>query len=239
LNTKYLWLLPRLIKFVIKTFGIRKRLERNRTIESIEKEKYIWSKLILKVLKVNFNPNEINYSKGFSLDDNVLIICNHRSFLDILIMEQVVRKLHNQKSTFIAKKELKTTFFIGRVIELMNVMFIDRENPRDFINLLKDIKKKLKENPKGNSFIIFPEGTRNKIDNGVQKFKEGYFKIAEKNNLQILPIYIEGNPEKYLEELDGSKNEIKVHIFDLVHPMETTSEEFEELYQKEIETLKN
>jgi len=132
------------IGFYFRTKKIRIKLEKNRDLDNVKKQKYRWSKLILKMFKVKFDSKEnIKYAEGFKLEDNLLIISNHRSFLDILILEQSLQTLNKKNTTFIAKKELKTTPLIGKVIELMNVLFIDRNNPRDFINLLKKIKERL------------------------------------------------------------------------------------------------
>jgi len=223
------------IGFYFRTKKIRIKLEKNRDLDNVKKQKYRWSKLILKMFKVKFDSKEnIKYAEGFKLEDNLLIISNHRSFLDILILEQSLQTLNKKNTTFIAKKELKTTPLIGKVIELMNVLFIDRNNPRDFINLLKKIKERLKEQPKGNLFVIFPEGTRNKEQTKFGNFKEGYLKIAEKNKLNILPVYIKGNPEKYLEQYDGSKPKIEVFIGNIINVKDKKAEDIEKEYKEQL-----
>ena len=240
---KKILLIPKLIKFIIVSIRLKNRLKKNKNKnEKNRKEKHQWSKFIINLLEVDFNKDSsIEYSKDFRLEDNLLLISNHRSFLDILIIEQVIQKLNNKNSSFIAKKELLKIPIVGNIIKSFGTLFIDRGNPRDFITLLKTIKKQLKETEKDNIFVIFPEGTRDRIINnkGMNSFKEGYLKIAQKNSLNILPIFIEGNTENYLENIGEQKNPIKVHIFNIINIENKTNEEIENKYNEEVNKVIN
>ena len=77
-------------------------------------------------------------------------------------------------------------------------------------NFFADVKQKIKE---GSSIFIFPEGTRNKSDEPLIEFKEGYRIIALKNRLPILPVYIRTRTDHALgSALDGRKEELKITI---------------------------
>ena len=66
----------------------------------------------------------------------------------------------------------------------LHCLFIDRENVKE---ALKTILAGIDNVKNGISMCIFPEGTRNKTDDLMLPFKEGSFKIAEKEWLSDYP----------------------------------------------------
>ena len=73
-----------------------------------------------------------------------------------------------------------------------------------------DIKNGLKE---GSSICIFPEGTRNKTEQDLMEFKNGFRIIALKNKLPILPVYIKTNTSYTLKQaLHNSDKEQEITI---------------------------
>jgi 1-acyl-sn-glycerol-3-phosphate acyltransferase len=194
------------IKMVIVSLVLLFKMTiKNRTRKELILMKKEWSGKIMKILDL-----EVKYENIEIEEENILIISNHRSFLDILIIENQIQNLNLKNSTFIAKEELKKIPILGSIIVKFKTVFLNRKNPRSFFKTIKEIEK-IKEE-KNNSFVIFPEGTRNKGNNEVNKFKQGVVKLAQKNKLNILPIYIEGNAEDYFEERKDKRKKINVKI---------------------------
>jgi 1-acyl-sn-glycerol-3-phosphate acyltransferase len=73
--------------------------------------------------------------------------------------------------------------FYGLVIRYADFFPIS-ETEEMASNLAKMVKK-------GYSIMIFPEGTRSK-DNHIQRFHRGAFFLAEKLQLDIVPVFING-----------------------------------------------
>ena len=143
-----------------------------------------------------------------------LILSNHRSIIDPLIIETALKNkgIHG---LWIAKKELYNSFFFGSFTRNAGTILLDRES-RQMGAFFKDIKSHVE---KGDSICVFPEGTRNKADTLLSEFKEGSQIIAVKNRLQILPVFIKTNANAVL--MDAIKNNTKdlkvtIEIGDLI-----------------------
>lgn len=67
----------------------------------------------------------------------------------------------------------------------LHCLFLDRQ---DIKQGLKTILEGIEKVKSGISICIFPEGTRNKVNDTFLPFHEGSFKIAEKSGCPIVPI---------------------------------------------------
>ncbi|MFC4354656.1 lysophospholipid acyltransferase family protein [Chryseomicrobium palamuruense] len=114
----------------------------------------------------------------------VLFISNHEGNFDIPVLIAHVPKPFG----FLSKVEVKKIPFISDWMEEMNCVFIDRTNRKNALQSIHDSVERLQQ---GHSLLLFPEGTRSK-GNGVQPFKSGFIRIAERANVPIVPIAIYG-----------------------------------------------
>jgi 1-acyl-sn-glycerol-3-phosphate acyltransferase len=147
-------------------------------------------------------------------DGKYMLVCNHRSVIDPLIVEMALKD-SNLYGVWVAKKELYNSFFFGRFTRNGGTILLDRES-KQMSGFFKDVKEAL---AKEQSIFIFPEGTRNKSDEPISEFKSGSQLIAIKNRVDILPVYIESNAQKILQEAiknSKTKREIKIKIGDLI-----------------------
>jgi len=166
----------------------------------IEYAKRLLEKLDLKIRVIN--PEKI------PKDGNYLLVSNHRSVIDPLIID--IALLESQiLGYWIAKKELYNSFFFGLFVRNAGTVLLDRENAKmkSFMSDIKDVVKQ------GHSIFIFPEGTRNKSDSELGEFKEGSKIIALKNRLDILPVYIRDNADDLLKA--SLENGIKDGIIEI------------------------
>lgn len=114
----------------------------------------------------------------------VLFVPNHRSQFDILLTYVGMKNL----TGFIAKKEMEKIPLLNTRMKYLHCLFLDRHNPREGMKTIQEAIELIKT---GISVCVFPEGTRNKGDEGsLLEFKEGSFRIADKGGCPIVPIAI-------------------------------------------------
>ena len=180
--------------------------------------------------KLNIKINVINPQK-VPLDGQYLLVSNHRSVIDPLIVEQAVKN-STLFGHWIAKKELYNSFFFGTFVRNAGTILVDREETK-MSGFFKDIKTHVKD---GDSIYIFPEGTRNKTENPIGEFQGGAQIIALKNRLPILPMYIRTQANDILMASLKSGSEsfvIDIEIGDIIDPKDR-SLSLEDAYKKQF-----
>jgi len=179
--------------------------------------------------KLNIKIEVLNKEK-LPHDGQYLLISNHRSIIDPLIIE-IALKQTQINGYWIAKKELYNSFFFGTFTRNAGCVLLDREAP-NMSGFFKATKKVVKE---GHSIYIFPEGTRNKENTPLAEFKEGSRIIALKNRLPILPVHIKSNANEILKDaiMNRTKDlKIQIDIGDIIDYKDKTS--LEENYRKQF-----
>lgn len=126
---------------------------------------------------------KIKLLKEFDPNAN-MVIMNHQSMVDIMVLEEIYPK----NLCWIAKKEIKQLPFIGHIIDIPKMIYIDRKNSRDLIRVLKETKDRIENN---RVIAIFPEGTRRK-EGKLLPFQPGAKAIADKLDLKVQPVVIIG-----------------------------------------------
>lgn len=109
----------------------------------------------------------------------VVLVANHRSFVDILALYKVRRPFK-----WVSKEENFKLPFIGIVLSLTNCVRIQRGSVRAGHQFISQAEKEMK---KGSSVMIFPEGTRSKTGK-MRNFQDGAFVLAKRMKCGIIPI---------------------------------------------------
>lgn len=136
-------------------------------------------------------------------DTPVLYVANHRSFFDILVTYVRVPR----PTGYIAKKEMEKIPLLSTWMRYLHCLFMDRSDIKKGLQTILDGIEKLKN---GISICIFPEGTRNKGEEGsLLPFKEGSFKMASKSGCPILPVAINNTADIWEAHFPSIK---KTHI---------------------------
>ncbi|MCD7724626.1 MAG: 1-acyl-sn-glycerol-3-phosphate acyltransferase [Clostridiales bacterium] len=135
-------------------------------------------------------------------DQAVLYIGNHRSYFDILITYVRVPR----PTGYIAKKEMLRYPLLRDWMRYLHCLFLDRN---DIKQGMKTIMQGVEEVKSGISVCIFPEGTRNKVNDTFLPFHEGSFKIAEKSGCAIIPMTINNTADIWEDHLPFIK---KTHV---------------------------
>ena len=145
--------------------------------------------------------------------DKILYAINHRSLLDIIVMEHVFSKA-NKSGTWIAKQELFDAIY-GKFFEYSGCMSVDLNNGKGLLTFFKMMKKTLKKVDDLNIYI-FPEGERF-AGEGITSFQSGAQKIAKANKLDIVPIYINDTLESVFKDAPFEETKrVEVHIGEII-----------------------
>jgi len=145
--------------------------------------------------------------------NKILYAINHRSLLDIIVMESIFSK-HNKNGTWIAKQELFDAFY-GDFFKYSGCISVDLENRKGLLKFFKEIKKTLTKIDDFNIYI-FPEGERNKND-GILEFQSGAQKIAKANSLDVVPVFINDTLESVFKNAPYKEKKIvQVHMGNLI-----------------------
>jgi len=178
----------------------------------------IWSStgLGLKVLRVKYDINGLD---KIPEGKQMLFVCNHRSNYDPLVSWYILRKNH---PSFIS-------------------MAIDRANARNAMTTIDRASKLLMANEV--SIAVYPEGTRSKKC-VLLPFHSGVFKIAQKANVPVVVLTIQGT-EKISKNYPWRSTTVRINVVDVlsaehVKASKTSdiSEEARELIAKDLEENK-
>ncbi len=112
----------------------------------------------------------------------LILASNHCSFVDpVLIGVAAGREL-----LYVTKQEFFSVPLLGRLVEKLNAMPIDRS--RGDRSALRTIEKQLKA---GSAIFLSPEGTRNKTGRFL-KPKAGIGMMVYRTRVPVVPVYISG-----------------------------------------------
>lgn len=115
-----------------------------------------------------------------------LVVCNHRSYIDILAILSVT------PCSFLCKKEVRAWPIIGGMAERMGVVFVDRSSRESRADTLEKISAEVLA---GAELAAFPEGTTSKGP-GMRPTYPGLFRAAETHGFGVVPMVIEyADPE--------------------------------------------
>lgn len=174
-------------------------------------------------------------SKKIDENKQYIIIANHTSVIDILLM----CVLHSEHPLcFVGKKELEKIPIFGTVFKRVGVS-VDRKDAKSRAEVYDKCAEKIRE---GKSVVIFPEGgVTDDLSIILQGFRNGAFSMAVQHQFEIL-VYTFLDL-KYMFPFDNSKGypgKIKVYFNDILEPnkdMETLKETAWSLINKAL--LKN
>ena len=179
-----------LFGYMIVHYGTLRRGERalaagdTETVEQLV-DRHIprWSRGILKVTGVSLSVEGL---ENIPKDRPCVFVANHRSYYDIPLLLASLDKPHG----ILAKEELEKIPLLNRWMKLLGCVFVQRDDLRASVRALNDATAIVES---GKSFVIFPEGTRYKgEEGGAGEFKAGAFRIAVKTGAPVVPVAISG-----------------------------------------------
>lgn len=148
------------------------------------KKKQLFSRIIMHMLRIFLKAawiarRETINPAGETFEKPAVIIANHQSFIDILIMLSLAPKL-----VMVTNKWVWHSPFFGKIVQYADFV----QTGDGYETVLGLLKEKVAQ---GYSVVVFPEGTRS-ADCKVRRFHKGAFYIAEQLQLDILPVVLYG-----------------------------------------------
>lgn len=179
----------------------------------------------------------IKFISKYPIPENVplIIVSNHQGMNDISPISWFMRKHHPK---FVSKLELgKGIPSVSYNLRHGGSVLIDRKDSRQALTALKEFGQYIEKN--NFSAVIFPEGTRGK-DGVPKRFSENGLKMLTKYapSAYVIPMTI--NNCWKLNKNGKFPLELGVKItFELHEPIKANSMEFEKLFEKVENTVKN
>lgn len=176
--------------YMLVHYGVMRRAER--ALESgdraaadaiVNKHVPIWCRRILSLAGVTVT---VEGQENIPAGRTCVFVANHRSYFDIPLMLSCLDAPHG----VLAKQELGKIPLLRRWMKLLGCVYVVRDDVRASMRALGEATDIVAG---GKSFIIFPEGTRYKgEEGGIGEFKNGAFRIALKTGVPVVPVAIRG-----------------------------------------------
>lgn len=133
---------------------------------------------MLKILGVI--DHEISGRENIGDRQNILIIANHPTLLDVVILISMF-----PQANCVIKEAVARNLFMGRVVGAAD--YISNYEPEELLPVCTAYLKS------GGSLMLFPEGTRTTLEQCID-FKPGAAAVAVRSEVDILPIAIQCKP---------------------------------------------
>ncbi|MFR2778865.1 MAG: lysophospholipid acyltransferase family protein [Intestinibacter bartlettii] len=137
---------------------------------------------LFSIFSRTFFKFEVIGTENIPSEGNLIIAANHKSNLDPIFVASAVDK--KRKMTAIAKEELFKNKILAKILNKVEIIPINRQNPG-----LGTIKRILKYIKNDYALVMFPEGTRSKTDD-FNNAKAGLSLFATKAKADIVPCTI-------------------------------------------------
>lgn len=137
-----------------------------------------------------------------------MLVANHTSMLDIMLMLRVSRN----PFVFVGKKELSKIPIFGFFYKRVCIM-VDRENTNSRTGVYRRAQRRLAQ---GLSICIFPEGGVPEEEVLLDSFKDGAFKMAIAHDIPVVPMTFYDSKKRFsFTFFSGGPGKLraKVHSF--------------------------
>lgn len=124
----------------------------------------------------------IKGKEHFADGENYVIVCNHNSFMDVPLSSAGIPGPNKT----IAKMEMARIPVFGVIYKAGSVL-VNRKSEQSRQQSYARMRQVLQM---GLHMCIYPEGTRNKTSEPLQKFHDGAFRLAAESGKRIIPALI-------------------------------------------------
>jgi 1-acyl-sn-glycerol-3-phosphate acyltransferase len=132
----------------------------------------------------------VSGAENIPKDGAAVIVSNHASYLDFILIPSVITKKIKRTTTILAAEELTKHPVIGIFARNDNCILLNRNKLGNVLEA-QFYKKGLKSLRNGELLLVFPEGTRS-LDGTIRPWKLGFLKLAIAAKVPIVPVAIKG-----------------------------------------------
>jgi 1-acyl-sn-glycerol-3-phosphate acyltransferase len=140
-------------------------------------------RLVGVLLTKTFPPWRLRIEGRFPGKGPFVVVANHQSMLDILLLSHLPREMK-----WVAKEELFKIPWIGWMLRMTGDIAVRRGDAESGGEALARAKGYL---ARGMSVVMFPEGTRS-TKGKMLPFKSGAFRLAIEAGVPVLPVAVSG-----------------------------------------------
>ena len=144
-------------------------------------------------------------------DQRFLLVCNHRSMFDPLV---IMDKLRRWNISFISKPSNLQIPVIGRIAYAAGFLPIDRENNREALKTILQAADYLKRGIC--SMAVYPEGTRSKGEE-MLPFHPGCFKVAQRAGVPLVVAAVRGT-ENVKKNIILKGTDVYLDMIEVIEP---------------------
>lgn len=145
-----------------------------------------------------------------------MLVCNHIADLDTGVLLTVFNK---KQLAFIAKKETREMFLIGKLMPQIHCQFLNRENDREGLKVILRCIDLLKKDE--NSVAGYPEGAIIEDGKALHHFRNGIFKVAQRTGVPIVVCTLRGTVDILPNFKRLKSTPVDLRILDVVPSEET------------------
>jgi 1-acyl-sn-glycerol-3-phosphate acyltransferase len=151
---------------------VRKRFPQL-TAQQQQQEIQRWARQVLAILEV-----DVACSLPTVSDPGALVVCNHLSWLDVLVIQSLL------PGVFVAKSEVQAWPVVGTLARACATIFVQRASARSARAMVDSAACAL---ARGHSVVAFPEGTSSD-GSQVLGFHANIFECAIQADAKVLPV---------------------------------------------------
>ena len=171
-------------------------------------------------------------------DEPCIMVANHQSMLDGVLVTTSLRRKLNKKTYLFAKEKHWKNRFMSFMAKKNNVILMDiNQNLRETLQKLSYVLQN------GKNVLIFPEGTRSK--SGLKEFKDTFAILSKELNVPIVPVVIHGSDRAVYGKIKLPRylTRLTVDFLQTVYPSQNESyndlkERVKEMMRSKIEMLR-
>ena len=150
-----------------------------------------WSAALLKILGIQLEADLAHAAPG------VLLVANHISWLDILVMDAA------HPARFVSKADVKRWPLLGALITGAGTLYIERESRRDAMRVVHQMAAALQAQ---DTLAVFPEGTTGD-GRELLPFHANLIQAAISAHAPVLPVALQ-----YLAGANGERSDAPLFV---------------------------
>jgi 1-acyl-sn-glycerol-3-phosphate acyltransferase len=162
---------------VVAAYPFLLLISREARMRLVARAARLWARACLMIIGMKVNVHGLS---GDLRSDRYLLVSNHQSYLDIVIIASVFPTL------FVAKTEVSRWPLLGWLSRLGGTIFVNREDTRSGVSCAYRVSRVLRD---GANVQVFPEGTTND-GSTVLPFNGLFFASAIRSQTPALPLTI-------------------------------------------------